>query len=212
MSHAAVARVWALLVGREDVENISLELIGTHLLNVATARRDKTRLRTAYVHHIASIRTIFDLQRLYLQCSAYNTGLLLALDRLYSAVLHLMDTIAVAVASCPSLCEDTAFNRLTAQTVLSAIRLLLLRKQTLSATEYDQLNSKLEEIYERGHWQGHAFTTVLRVCRQAMLAAANSESAEAVREPMCSRALLPDIFGEVSVTRSILLDNKTDEI
>ena len=191
MSHADVAHIWDVLAGRGDVGHVVLELIGNFYLNTSVARRDRGLLRDAYIAHIASIRIILDLQRTYLQCSQQTPSELLPSEVLYSTVLHLLDAIVASTASCPDLSAEFEYNRLTAQTTLSALRMLLLRKQVISTREYDQLNARFEEIFERGHWQGTEFTIIMRLCRQSILTLANAQSNPVLGEPACSAVNFP---------------------
>jgi hypothetical protein len=193
MSHADIADVWAVLARRGDVGHIMLELIGTHYMNICTARRERRLLRTAYVSHIGSMKTILDLQRTYLQAAQVSNRLcLLPLETLVPTITHLMDVVISSMVACSDLSNEEAYNSLTAQTVLSGLRLLLLRGQTLSTKEHDQLSSRFEEIHERGHWQSGSLTIFLRVCRQTFLHAADPGREPSFNHPACSETSLPD--------------------
>ena len=197
MSHEDIAAVWTVLSGRLDIDNVLRELIGTHFLNVSLARRDNSKLREAYIFHVVALRVIFDLQRTYLQStlrSTESTSSALPPELLFSAVLHLLDVIVAGTISCSDLSNEGPYNRLTAHTTLAGLRTLLLQKKSLSAREYDLLNSRFEEIYERGHWHGTAHTLMLRLCRQAIQKLASSSLDGRYTEPACCTASLPDFF------------------
>ena len=197
MSHEDIAAVWSILSGRQDVDTILRELIGTHFLTISLARRDNSRLREAFLFHIVSLRVIFDLQRTYLQSakrSTESTSSLLPQESLFSALLHLLDVIVTGCISCSELSSDEPYNKLTSHTTLAGLRALLLHKTALNAREYDLLNSRFEEIYERGHWHGSGYTLTLRICRQAIQALASPIPEGKYGEPTCSEANLPDFF------------------
>lgn len=197
MSHEDVAAVWSVLCGRQDVDNVLREVIGSHFLNVSIARRDSSKLREAYVSHIVALRVIFDLQRTYLQSSprsTESTSSVLPPDLLFSAVLHLLDVVVMGCITCSDLSNEGPYNRLTAHAALAGLRTLLLRQKSLTALEYDTLNSRFEEIYERGHWHGTKYTLMLRLCRQAIQKLASSTLEGRYAEPACCTASLPDFF------------------
>jgi hypothetical protein len=215
MSHEDIAAVWSVLSGRQDIDNILRELIGTHALNVSLARRDSLRLREAFLSHVVALRIIFDLQRTYLQSSirsTESTSSVLPHELLFSAVLHLLDVIVAGSTSCSDLSNEGAYNRLTIHATLVGLRTLLLQKKSLTAREYDSLNSRFEEIYERGHWHGTGYTLMLRLCRQAIQALASPTPDGRYAEPACCAASLPDFFTGLvryihSCRRSALADN-----
>ncbi len=216
MSHEDIAEVWSLLSGRQDVDNVLRELIGTHYLTVSLARRDHLKLREAFLSHIVTLRVIFDLQRTYLQSSIRSPesiSSLLSRELLFSAVLHLLDVIVTGCITCSDLSTEEPYNRLTAHATLAGLRTLLLQKKSLTAREYDLLNSRFEEIYERGHWHGTGYTLTLRICRQAIQALASPVPNVEYAEPACCTASMPDFFnGLVSYLRSVahsLLFNST---
>lgn len=203
MSHEDIAAIWSVLAGRQDVDNILREIIGAHFLNVSIARRDSSKLREAYVSHVVAFRIMFDLQRTYLQSYPRTTESMsstLPPELLFSAMLHLLDVIVMGCITCSDLSNEAPYNRLTAHTALAGLRTLLLRQKSLTALEYDTLNSRFEEIYERGHWHGTKYTLMLRLCRQAIQKLAGSSLEGRYAEPACCTANLPDFFnGLVSI-------------
>ena len=209
MSHEDVAAIWSVLAGRQDVDMILREIIGAHSLNVSIARRDSSKLREAYISHVVTLRVIFDLQRTYLQSSPRTTeskSSALPLELLFSAVLHLLDVIVLGCITCCDLSNEEPYSRLTAHTALAGLRTLLLRQKSLTALEYDTLNSRFEEIYERGHWYGAKYTLMLRLCRQAIQKLAGATLEGRYAEPACCTAHLPDFFnGLVSHSRRLPL-------
>ncbi len=205
MSHEDVAAVWSVLSGRQDIDNILREIIGAHFLNVSIARRDGLKLREAYVSHVVALRVIFDLQRTYLQSSprsTESTSSALPPELLFSAMLHLLDVVVMGCITCSDLSSEGLYNRLTSHTVLAGLRTLLLRQKSLTSLEYDTLNSRFEEIYDRGHWHGAKYTLMLRLCRKAIQKLAGSALEGRYAEPACCTASLPDFFaGLVSQLR-----------
>lgn len=195
MSHEDVAAVWVALSRRHDVDNILRELIGAHTLNVSSARRDNRKLRSAFLSHVVTLKVIFDLQRAYLQSSVRGEeSRLSALSHeiLCPAVLHLLEVVVLSITSCPDLPNEAPYNRLTAHATLSGLRALLLRQGSLAVVEYNLLNSRFEEIYERGHWYGASYTLILRLCRQIIQTLANPSPDEMYYKPACGATALPD--------------------
>jgi hypothetical protein len=58
MSHEDIALVWSVLYGREDVNSILLESIGSHSLDVSVHRGDPERLRKALLQHVMNLKVI----------------------------------------------------------------------------------------------------------------------------------------------------------
>jgi len=195
MSHEDVAAVWLALSGRPDVDNVLRELIGAHTLTVSSARRDNKRLRNSFLSHVVTLRVIFDLQRAYLQSSirSEESALwVLSPEIFYSAVLHLLDVVVSSITSCPDLSNEAPYNRLTVHGTLSGLRALLLYQKPLAVAEYNHLNSRFEEIYERGHWYGASYTLILHLCRQIIQTLASPSPDERFYKPACGAAILPD--------------------
>ncbi|KAI9893088.1 MAG: hypothetical protein M1814_000635 [Vezdaea aestivalis] len=151
MSHRAFASVWVGLQGRLDIDNIVNELIGTHALQKSDdAVGNPERLRQLALDLVVALRTIFDLQRTYLQASEPSfeaQASLLSADLLRRAISYLINIKATVITLSnehPSHKEDCD---LLAHALLSGLRALLLRKQTLAAPEHRRLVISFNEAW-----------------------------------------------------------------
>jgi hypothetical protein len=197
MSHEDISSAWSVLSGRQDIDHIVRELIGNHYLNASFAQRDSSHLREAILSHVLTLKITFDLQRSYLQSSEpskESTCSTLQPDSISTAVFHLLDVVLATCTSCPGLAIEESFIRLTAQTTLSSLRVLLLLNKSFAAWEHDLLQSRFEEVYQRGHWHDSSQALILSICRHIIQALASPTQYRKYTVPACGAASLPDFF------------------
>ena len=198
MSHEDVALVWSVLYGREDINSILVEAIGSHSLEVSVYRGDPERLRKVIDHHILNLKVIYDLQRTFLQSSPRKSKTLLSLLRrevLFSSIIHLLDVTAVAFSlpnGSPSLVGGTLY----AQTLLSALRALSLQDGVMKGDELDLLDRRFEETFKKRHLDDLNSFTINSVCRKMIKDLFQGREPRDISTPACGVTTLPDFFGE----------------
>lgn len=149
MSHPLVAATWEQL-GRHDIANILREVVGEHAAELAVVQIQDGLVSNIepLTRMIFWIRTIFDLQRTYLQgvarlsdCNPYIQPYLLSSEIVYATLMYLVrvknelfPTTTVTIR------ESAQYRYFLAQTLLSGVRLLLLRGEDLD----DERKSNLE--------------------------------------------------------------------
>ena len=208
MSHEDIALVWSVLYGREDVNSILLESIGSHSLDVSVHRGDPERLRKAIFHHVLNLKIIYDLQRSYLQSSPCKSKTLLSLLRrevLLSSILHLLDVTAVALSlasGSPSPVGGTVY----AQTLVSALRALSLHDGAMTENEHEVLDRRFEETFKNRHLGDLDNFTINFVCRGIIKDLLLGTEPRELSTPTCGVTALPDFFSEpVSPNASVSL-------
>jgi hypothetical protein len=75
MSHRMVAAIWERLQARVDTSNILQEIIGQHTLELLHHSDYSAPVITSALQPIIWIKTIFDLQRAYLQSNSWGCRL-----------------------------------------------------------------------------------------------------------------------------------------
>jgi hypothetical protein len=197
MSHEDIASTWLVLHGRQDIDHILRELIGRHVLDVSLGRSDSSHLHQAIVSHVQALKVIFDLQRTYLQSSVPSvecTSSLLPYELLLSVVLYLLDAIAAEFSSSTGLHVGETLKSLTAQTILSGLRALLLLRDDLPPREHMLLRSRFEEVYKHENTHSSDDLPILPLCRQVIRALGQSGQGSIYSKPACGMASLPDFF------------------
>jgi len=163
-SIAAVSGVWAELQDRNDIAIILREIIGRHALyDVFHEDEGQTSHETGY-QTIIWIKIIYDLQGCYL--SGITAGMLnpsqtLERELLFSSILYLISAKLRTFPSQTTLIGDHGdalahdIGRLIlAQTVLSGLRLLLLRKDQIPPNQIRSLQAALNQGWRDDHLRG----------------------------------------------------------
>jgi hypothetical protein len=198
MSHEDIALVWSVLYGREDVNSILLESIGSHSLDVSVHRGDPERLRKALLQHVLNLKVIYDLQRSYLQSPPRKSKTLLSLLRrevLLSSILHLLDVTAVALSlagGSPSPVGGTVY----AQTLVSALRALSLHDGAMTENEHEVLDRRFEETFKNRHLGDLDNFTINSVCQRIIKDLLLGTEPRELSTPTCGVTALPDFFSE----------------
>jgi hypothetical protein len=197
MSHEDIASIWFVLYGRQDIDHILRELVGRHVLDVSLGRSDSSHQRQATVSHVQALKVIFDLQRTYLQSSAPSaecTSSLLPYELLLSIILYLLDVIASEFSSSTGLPVGETLDSLTAQTLLSGLRALLLLRDHLPVREHMLLRCRFEEVYKHEKTHTSDDLPTLPLCRQVIQALGQSGQGSIYSKAACGTASLPDFF------------------
>ena len=161
--HSSLAEVWQHLQGRHDVANIVREIIGQHSVE-STLEEDVLRNTEVSVRTIIWLKTVFDLQRCYLsgtatgiaECPPYVASSLLPAELLFSTILYLINLKTKIFSSQTTLMtrEFTRPRHILAQTILSGLRLLLLRKESLAATDKRRLQNAINSAWRDDRLHG----------------------------------------------------------
>lgn len=154
--HRILAEVWQHLEGRNDIANIVREIIGQQSVDSAL-QDDNWKLVEETTRTIIWLKAIFDLQRCYLtglatgiaECPPFVLSCLLPHDLLFSAILYLIDVKNRSFSSQTTLMtrEFTRPRHILTQTVLSGLRLLLLRKESLTLAEKRRLQNAINSAW-----------------------------------------------------------------
>jgi hypothetical protein len=163
LQHRQLADVWTTLQGRHDIAAILREIIGQHSIDSALGDDDSTTA-TSSIQTIIWIKTIFDLQRCYLsgiangvaECPPYVLSCLLPPDLLLSSILYLVNVKTRLFSSQTTLItkEFTRPRQILAQTVLSGLRLLLLRKESVAAHDKRRLQKAINTAWQHDRLHG----------------------------------------------------------
>jgi hypothetical protein len=148
--HRLLADVWQHLQGRNDIASILREIIGTFEFTLLEndSRRTEESIRT-----VIWIKTIFDLQRCYLSgnatgvhdCPPYVLSYLIPSELLFSAIIYLINIKTRVFPSQTTLLtrEFTRPRHILVQTLLSGLRLLLLRKEKITLQDARRLQNAI---------------------------------------------------------------------
>jgi hypothetical protein len=163
LRHRSLAQVWQHLEGRHDVANIVREIIGQHSVE-STLQEDVSKSTEESVRTIIWLKTIFDLQRCYLsgiaagvaECPPYVASNLLPSELLFSTILYLINVKTRLFSSQTTLMtrEFTRPRHILAQTILSGLRLLLLRKDSLAANNKRRLQNAINSAWRDDRLHG----------------------------------------------------------
>ena len=155
--HSALADVWKYLEDRHDVANILREIIGQYSVDTILLGDDDSRNVEETVKTVIWIKTIFDLQRCYFSGNAtgmaglppYILSSLLPPELLFSTILYLVSIKTRSFSSQTMLMtrEFTRPRHILAQTILSGLRLLLLRKEVLSQGDKRKLQNAINTAW-----------------------------------------------------------------
>lgn len=156
LPHRNLAEVWHHLEGRHDVANIVREIIGQQSVQ-STLQEDESATIEESIRTIVWLKSVFDLQRCYLsgiatgvaECPPYVLSCLLPSELLFSSILYLINVKTALFSSQTTLMtrEFTRPRHILAQTVLSGLRLLLLRKEGLAANDKRRLQNAINSAW-----------------------------------------------------------------
>lgn len=206
MSHEDIALIWSVLYGREDINKILVEAIGSHTLNVRLHRGDPERLRKVLVHHVLNLKVIYDLQRNYLQSSPRTSKTLLCLLRrevLLSSIVHLLDVTAEALSLADG-SPTPVGGTLYAQTLLSALRALSLQDGNTTEREHELLDRRFDETFTKRYLDDLSNFTINSVCRRIIKDLLLGTEPKDLSTPACGVTTLPD-FSSESVSPKIFV-------
>ncbi|KAF2180176.1 hypothetical protein K469DRAFT_639939 [Zopfia rhizophila CBS 207.26] len=161
--HKSLADVWQHLQGRHDVSNILREIIGQHAVD-STLQDDASQSTEESIRTVIWIKTIFDLQRCYLSgnatgisdCPPYVLSCLLPSELLFSSILYLVNVKSRLFPSQTTLMtrEFTRPRHILAQTLLSGLRLLLLKKDSVAAHDKRRLQAAINTAWQHNRLHG----------------------------------------------------------
>lgn len=194
MSHKDIAAVWSTLHCRADIDNILQELIGRYVLD---ASLDRALYRATAFSHIVALRTIFDLQRTYLQSpdlSFESRTSLLNPDILFSAIKHLLQVKVSAFCAHDGLPDHDAYCSFVSQALVSGIRALHLQNRRLSLSEYEAIIHKFELAWSIETLRGVDHFSVNLFCRRMLAELSNNEQTNRLSSPACGIVQLQDFF------------------
>ncbi|KAF2118890.1 hypothetical protein BDV96DRAFT_643057 [Lophiotrema nucula] len=214
--HRHLAEAWQILQGRHDVANILREIIGQHSVDLAL-QEDDSRNVDESIRAIIWIKTIFDLQRAYLsgnatgitECPPYVLSCLLPSELLFTSILYLINVKTRLFPSQTTLMtrEFIRPRHILAQTVLSGLRLLLLRKESISALDRRRLQTAINAAWQNDRLHGvekfivsDLFTAILDSVNEPSRENAYIQEWANMRLPMYAAGLYPlDIRPEMFV-------------
>jgi hypothetical protein len=194
MSHKDIAAVWSTLQCRADIDNILLELIGRYALE---ASPDRALSRATAFSHVVALRTIFDLQRTYLQSpdlSFESRTSLLNPDILFSAIKHLLEVKVLAFCAHDGLPDHDAHCSFVGQALVSGIRALHLQNRRLSLSEYEAVIRKFELAWSIETLRAVDHFSVNHFCRRMLAELSNNEQNHRLSSPACGIVRLQDFF------------------
>lgn len=160
--HRNLAAVWEHLLERDDISTTLCEITGQNLLQ--NLLLDQERQSREALQTIIWIKTIFDLQRCYLsgtitgvsECSPNLSPCLLPQELILSSILYLIDIkTRIFIPEGQRIDGEFADSRLIlAETVLSGLRLLLLRNQNLLECHKRRLEIAIENAWKDDRSEG----------------------------------------------------------
>lgn len=163
LRHKSLAEVWQHLQGRHDIASVLREIIGQHSIE-STLLEDESRKTEESIRTVIWIKTIFDLQRCYLggnatgvsDCPPYVLSCLLPSELLFSTIIYLINVKQRLFSSQTTLMtrEFTRPRHILAQTLLSGLRLLLLRKEKITPQEARRLQTAINASWKDDRLHG----------------------------------------------------------
>lgn len=187
MSHQVLAAVWDQL-GRRDVSNVLREIIGQHASELALLQLEEDRIASIspLMRAVTWIKAIFDLQRTYLQGTQdqdgwdpYLTPYLLPSNLIYSTLLYLVN-VKTRLFPHPSTAirEFSKHRFYIAQTLLSGVRVILLRQDRLSAEKKYNFERALGAAWQHGRLTEVEAYLVYELLPEALDQIPSSDSAD----------------------------------
>ncbi|KAF2199454.1 hypothetical protein GQ43DRAFT_464818 [Delitschia confertaspora ATCC 74209] len=214
--HRTLSEVWVQLQNRHDIANILREILGQHAVD-STLQEDVSQNVQEATRSVIWIKTIFDLQRTYLsgiatglsECPPYVLSYLLPSELLFSTILYLINIKSKLFSSQTTLLtkDFTRQRHILAQTTLSGLRLLLIRRETISTQDKWRLQAAINAAWQHDRLLGveafvvsQLFAPVLDSVNESRVNAYIQEWSNA-RLPTYAAGLYPlDIRPETFVT------------
>jgi hypothetical protein len=195
MSHHDLAAVWSALNCRPDIDNILQELIGRYVLEASKHASERSLLREIAFGHVVALRTIFDLQRTYLQSSdlSFETkSSILTPDILFSAITHLLVVKVSAFCAQDSLPDHDVYCRFIGQALVSGIRALHLQNRRLSPSEYETIMLRFTEAWNGETLHGVDQFSINFFCRRMLAELSTELENPRLSRPACGIVHLQD--------------------
>jgi hypothetical protein len=189
--------VWSTLHSRADIDNILQELIGRYFLDVSEHLSDRALFRATAFSHVVRLRTIFDLQRTYLQSpdlSFESRTSLLDPDNLFSAIKHLLDVKVQAFCAHDALPDHDAYCSFIGQALVSGIRALHLRNRRLSSSEYETVILRFKQAWSTETLRGVDHFSTNLFCHRILAELSKDELNYQLASPACGVVRLQDFY------------------
>lgn len=204
MSHQDLAALWSTLHCRADIDNILQELIGRYFLDVSEHTSDRALFRATAFSHVVALRTIFDLQRTYLQSlhlSFESKTSLLNPDILFSAIKHILGVKISAFCAHDGLPDHDAYCSFIGQALVSGVRALHLQKRRLSLAEYEAVIEKFRQAWSNETLRDVDHFSINLFCQRMLAELSNNEHNHGLSTPACGVIRLQDFYyGLVSLS------------
>ncbi|OCL02328.1 hypothetical protein AOQ84DRAFT_304929 [Glonium stellatum] len=153
--------VFERLHGRHDIADILRDIIAQHALDSSLRLQEDSANNTESVCVIVWIKVIFDLQRTYLQacagideCPPYLLPCLLPSELVFSTIMYLIHVKSRLFPNQTNIItrEFAKQRYFIAQTLLSGLRLLLLRNEGLDLQKKGLLQSTISAAWQHGRF------------------------------------------------------------
>jgi len=196
MSHHSLAAIWAQLETRTDIDNILCEVIGRNSLEASVLLTDSAEVLSSSLHLVVFFKVIFDLQRTYsqgLRPSSECPHLLRPKQLLLGIVYLLRLKCRVFHRSGDTSDQYVAKRSFIAQTLVSGLRALWLRRYPLTPDEINQLRSSFHEAWDRDELKGLDLFLIQTICQgtlQELYELSNQPSE--LSYPACKEVTLRD--------------------
>ncbi|KAF8857157.1 hypothetical protein BDZ45DRAFT_447861 [Acephala macrosclerotiorum] len=195
MSHQDLAAIWSTLHCRADIDNILQELIGRYFLDVSEHTSDRALFRATAFSHVVALRTIFDLQRTYLQSphlSFESRISLLSPDILFSTIKHILGVKISAFCAHDGLADHDAYCSFIGQALVSGIRALHIQNRRLSVAEYEAVVDKFKQAWSNETLRGVDHFSINLFCKRMLAELSNNEHNHSLSSPACGIIRLQD--------------------
>ena len=150
MSHQTFAAIWVHLEARTDIDNVLREIIGQNSLESSVSLNPDELLNSS-VRLIIFVKVIFDLQRTYSQSSVPSTKSphLLQPRQLFLAIIYLLRLKSkVFCRSKDTSTEYVSQRSFLAQTLVSGLRALWLRRHAFPVNDIELLSRTLDDAWK----------------------------------------------------------------
>ena len=195
MSHKLLAEIWKHLEKRLDIESLVQEIIGHHSLKIASTTNSSSQLRALSFELFVALRTIFDIQRTYLQSSdleSETSAYILDHDQLRLALQYLLH-----IKSQPHWCTSSdgfqyrAQLNFLAHTFISGFRALWLHPQQLSDTQISDFKESFDLGWARPALDDDSGFLIREICPRIIKELQEWRTPE-LAKPACGVFRLPD--------------------
>jgi hypothetical protein len=208
MSHQNLASVWSTLHCRADIDNIVQELVGRYVLDVSEQTADRSLSRATAFSHVVALRTIFDLQRTYLQApdpSLESRTSLLNPDILFSTIKHILNVKASFFCAHDSLPDHDAYCSFIGQTLVSGVRALHMGNRRLSISEHEAIMNKFDLAWSKETLRGVDHFSINQFCHRMLGELSNIVPNSRLSSPTRGLISLQDFYHGL-VSFNVILD------